>query len=120
MLATVQPALSQEQADTVASDSVKPRAWLAAIENVAITGAIMGYNNSVLSSSPFSKITFKSMERNLKEFDWWWDEDYMYTNTIEHPYHGAIYYLTARENGQGIGVSSLFALGGSLIWELLG
>lgn len=120
MLATVQPALSQEQADTVASDSVKPRAWLAAIENVAITSAIMGYNNSVLSSSPFSKITFKSMERNLKEFDWWWDEDYMYTNTIEHPYHGAIYYLTARENGQGIGVSSLFALGGSLIWEILG
>lgn len=114
------PVLSQEPADTVANDSVKPRAWLAAIENLGVTGLIVGYNNSVLSSSPFSKVTYASMKRNLTKFDWWWDEDYMYTNTIEHPYHGAIYYLTARENGQGIGTSSLFSVGGSLIWEIFG
>ena len=124
--ATVLPVLSQEPADTVVSDSVvvshtvKPRAWLAGIETVGVTGLLMSYNNSFLSSSPFSKITFKSMERNLKEFKWWWDEDYMYTNTVEHPYHGAIYYLTARENGQGMGTSALFSVGGSLIWELFG
>lgn len=114
------PVFSQESAGAVATDSVKPRAWLAAIENLGVTGLIVGYNNSVLSSSPFSKVTYASMKRNLTKFDWWWDEDYMYTNTIEHPYHGAIYYLTARENGQGIGKSSLFALGGSLVWELFG
>lgn len=124
--ATVLPVLSQEPADTVVSDSVKvshtvkPRAWLAAIENLGVTGLIVGYNNSVLSSSPFSKITFKSMKRNATEFEWWWDEDYMYTNTIEHPYHGAIYYLTARENGLGTGTSALFSLGSSLVWELFG
>jgi len=119
-LATVLPVLSQEQADTVASDSVKPRAWLAAIENIGVTGFIVGYNNSVLSSSPFSKVTYESMKRNLTEFKWWWDEDFMYTNTIEHPYHGSIYYLTARENGLGMGTSALFSVGGSLIWELFG
>lgn len=110
--------LLTDSATTGAADAVKKRAWLAGVETVGITSGIMYYNNSVLSSSPFSKVTFKSMERNLKEFKWWWDEDYMYTNTIEHPYHGAIYYLTARENGMGIGVSSLFSLGGSMLWEV--
>lgn len=114
------PVFAQEQFDSVARDSVKPRAWLAAIENIGVTGFIVGYNNSVLSSSPFSKVTFESMKRNIKEFKWWWDEDYMYTNTIEHPYHGAIYYLTARENGLGMGTSALFSVGGSLVWEMFG
>lgn len=114
------PVFSQETADTVATDSVKPRAWLASIETIGFTAGLMAYNNSVLSSSPFSKITFKSMKRNLQEFKWWWDEDYMYTNTIEHPYHGSVYYLTARENGLNIGTSALFATAGSLVWELFG
>lgn len=116
----VSPVPAQEYGDSVARDSVKPRAWLAAIENIGVTGLIMGYNNSVLSSSPFSKVTFSSMKHNLKDFKWWWDGDYMYTNTIEHPYHGSVYYLTARENGLGIGTSSIFAIGGSLVWELIG
>lgn len=119
-LVTVLPVLAQEQADTVASDSVKPRAWLAAIENIGVSGMIVGYNNSVLSSSPFSKVSLKSVKRNLTKFRWWWDEDYMYTNTVEHPYHGAIYYLTARENGLSLGISSLFSVAGSLSWELFG
>lgn len=119
-LVTVSSVSAQEKSDSVARDSVKPKAWLAAIETVGVTGLIVGYNNSILSSSPFSKVTFESMMCNAKEFKWWWDEDYMYTNTIEHPYHGAIYYLAARENGQNIAQSALFSVGGSLLWEFFG
>ena len=119
-LATVLPVSAQEQIDSVARDSVKTQTWLAAIETIGYNVGLAAYNNVALSSSPFSKITFKSMKRNIKEFKWWWDEDYMYTNTFEHPYQGSVYYLTARENGHSIGTSTLFSVGGCLMWELFG
>lgn len=120
LLTNALTASSKEPSDTAAIDSVKPRAWLAAVESVGLTGMLMVYNNVVLFNSPFAKVTIESTKRNLTEFKWWWDLDYMYTNTIEHPYHGSIYYLSARENGLGMGASSLFAVGGSLLWELVG
>ena len=106
--------------DSIAVDSVKKRPWTAAAEVIGITGLIIGYNNSVLSMTEWSKVSFESIKRNATEFKWWWDEDYFYTNTLEHPLHGYLYYASARENGLGIGTSAVYSAAGSLLWEIVG
>ncbi len=98
----------------------KKRPWLASADIVIVTGAIIGYNNSFMSGTPWSTVSMRSMVRNVKDFDWWWDNDYFFTNTFEHPYHGTLYYTAARANNLNILESSLFATGGSLLWELFG
>ncbi|MCC8197124.1 MAG: DUF3943 domain-containing protein [Tannerellaceae bacterium] len=47
-----------------------------------------------------------------------WDNDRMGTNMFLHPYHGSLYYNTARSNGYNYWQSGLFSLAGSTMWEL--
>jgi hypothetical protein len=49
-----------------------------------------------------------------------WDNDYFITNLFAHPYHGNLYYNSARSNGLSFWASTPFALGGSLMWEMFG
>ena len=119
-IALLLAAASVSADDSIAVDSVKKRPWTAAAEVIGITGLIIGYNNSVLSMTEWSKVSFESIKRNATEFKWWWDEDYFYTNTLEHPLHGYLYYASARENGLGIGTSAIYSAAGSLLWEIVG
>ncbi len=48
-----------------------------------------------------------------------WDTNQFTTNFIGHPYHGSIYFNSARTNGFNFYESILFTLGGSLMWEYL-
>jgi hypothetical protein len=59
---------------------------------------------------------------------WWsniqkgfeYDGDNFLTNNFAHPYHGNLYFNTARTNGYNFWESTPFALTGSLLWEYLG
>lgn len=42
------------------------------------------------------------------------------TNAFGHLYSGSLYYTAGRSNGYGFYSSTLFALGGSLMWEYIG
>ena len=63
--------------------------------------------------------TFKGFSQKIAdgpEFD----ANNFSTNVAGHIYSGSLYYTSARTNGYSFFESSLFALGGSLMWEYLG
>ena len=51
---------------------------------------------------------------------WLWDNNKFLNNQFSHPYHGSLYFNAGRANGYNFWESSLFAGGGSLMWELYG
>jgi len=51
---------------------------------------------------------------------WLWDNNKFLNNQFSHPYHGNLYFNAGRANGYNFWESSLFAGGGSLMWELYG
>lgn len=92
--------------------------WLAGLEIVGLNASIVAYNRIFRSEDGFSQIKMSDIRRNITHRHWWWDSDYFHTNAIEHPFHGSLYYLISRFNGMDAGVSSLYALGGSWMWEM--
>lgn len=106
------PTLAQET-----TDSTRKHPWWAAAEVTAVNGLIMAYDHLVIRE-PWYRVTMKDIKENVQLRNWWWDTDYYHTNAINHPYHGSLFYTAARDNGMTIGESSLYALAGSLVWEV--
>ena len=75
--------------------------------------------NYFIVHEPTSRISFKSVGKNLKPGSWDWDDGYFTTNQFAHPYHGGLYFNAFRSNGYSFGQSSLASFGGSLMWELV-
>jgi Domain of unknown function (DUF3943) len=90
--------------------------WIPITEVVGLHTTVCLVSNYILHNE-FAKISFKSVEQNFKT-GFVWDPDYFVTNYFAHPYNGSIYYNAARANGYNYYVSSVFAFGGSLTWEL--
>ena len=94
----------------------KPGIWLPAVEVFGFNAGLAAFNNYV-SDQSFAKISFESFVNNLKHgFEW--DSDVFTVNQFGHPYHGNLYFNTARSNGYSFLESAPFVLGGSLMWEL--
>lgn len=70
-----------------------------------------------IQKADFAYISIHTIKDNLKH-GFVWDNDQMGTNMFLHPYHGSLYYNSARSNGYGYWASGAFALGGSAMWEL--
>lgn len=49
-----------------------------------------------------------------------WDNDQFSTNQFAHPYHGSLYFNSARTHGLNFWESCPYVLGGSLMWEFWG
>ena len=94
--------------------------YLAAAGVAGINGLIMTYNWLFRRDEGFSHVTINTVQRNLTHKHWWWDEDYFRTNALEHPFHGSLFYLTARVGGMSVAESSLYTVGGSWMWEMVG
>ena len=83
---------------------------------------IFGFNMSVwafdryIRNADFARIDVNTIKKNLKH-NFVWDNDGMATNMFMHPYHGNLYFSSARSCGYNYWQSGLFALGGSLMWE---
>lgn len=99
-------------------DTVK-RPWLAAAEVAGLNVGLLAFDHYVLDAA-YAKVTMHTLTRNLKLQDWWWEHDLPYTNLLEHPYHGSLFYNAARANGMNFWASSAFSIGGSLMWEIAG
>jgi hypothetical protein len=74
------------------------------------------FNNYVTKSS-FAQISFKSVRHNL-DTGFVWDDDMFVTNQFGHPYHGGLFFNTARSSGYSFWESIPFSFGGSLMWEM--
>ena len=90
--------------------------WIPITEVIGLNAGI-GAFNAYASQSAFAKISFKTVATNL-EIGAVWDHDHFITNFFAHPYHGNLYFNTARSNGYSFWESVPFSLGGSLMWEM--
>lgn len=88
----------------------------AAVETFGLNIGVWSFNNYVMGAD-FAKIDWSTIKHNFKT-GFVWDNDKFSTNLFSHPYHGGLYFNTARANGVGFGWASAYAFGGSLMWEL--
>lgn len=70
-----------------------------------------------IRKADFAYINMHTIRDNVKH-GFVWDNDAMGTNMFMHPYHGNLYYNSARSNGYNYWQSGLFAFGGSFMWEM--
>lgn len=49
-----------------------------------------------------------------------WDDNHFSTNQLAHPYHGSMYFASARANGFDYWESTAFSFAGSAMWEYFG
>lgn len=86
-------------------------------------GKIIGFNMGLWAfdryalKADYAYINMHTIKKNLKH-GFVWDNDDLGNNMFLHPYHGSLYFNSARSNGYNYWESSLFALGGSSMWEL--
>ncbi|MDH6357517.1 DUF3943 domain-containing protein [Parabacteroides sp. PF5-9] len=70
-----------------------------------------------IQKGDFAYINGHTIKENFKH-GFIWDNDQMGTNMFLHPYHGSLYYNSARSNGYNYWQSGLFAFAGSWMWEM--
>lgn len=103
--------------DSVDISYYSKKDWLGAgVQVFGLNMAIWGFDRYALKSD-FAYISINTIKDNIKH-GFVWDNDQMGTNMFLHPYHGSLYYNSARSRGYGYWASGAFALGGSAMWEL--
>lgn len=68
-------------------------------------------------NADYARINLHTIKRNLTS-GFKWDNDNLGDNMFLHPYSGNLYFNAARSNGYNFWQSSMFAIGGSAMWEL--
>jgi hypothetical protein len=94
----------------------KKNGWGAAAQVFGLNMGVWGFDRYVLKSD-FAYIGFRSISDNIKG-GFYWDNDQIGTNMFLHPYHGSLYFNSARSRGFNYWMSGAYALGGSAMWEL--
>lgn len=94
----------------------KKNGWGAAAQIFTLNMSIWAFDRYIMKED-FAYIGFNSISDNLKK-GFYWDNDQIGTNMFLHPYHGSLYYNSARSRGFNYWESGVFALGGSAMWEL--
>ncbi len=95
---------------------MRKRPWKAALEAVGMNVGVWAFDRFVMNED-FAKISFESIGHNIKN-GFVWDNDQFSTNLFAHPYHGSLYFNSARTNGLNFWESAPYAFGGSLMWEI--
>ena len=87
------------------------------------TGEVVGMNlglwafDRFVQNGDYAYISWQTIKNNFSN-GFKWDDDYLPTNMFAHPYNGSLFYNAGRSNGFNFWQSSLFAFGGSAMWEL--
>lgn len=111
------PAVAPQKPDSIdIAYYSKKNGWGAAAQIFTFNMGVWGFDRYIRKAD-FAYISGKTMEKNLKH-GFVWDNDASGTNMFMHPYHGNLYYNSARSRGFGYWASGGFALGGSAMWEL--
>lgn len=94
-----------------------PKPLLAAGEVAGLNFGVWTFLHYV-GNAYYSYISWETVRDNLRD-GWEWDRSMYFVNFYHHPYHGYLYYSAGRANGLGFWGSSLCAIGGSLMWEVM-
>lgn len=85
------------------------------VESIGLNLALGAFNHYVMKSE-FADISWETVKHN-HELGWTTDADALTTNMFAHPFHGSIYYNTARSSGYNYWTSLGVAAIGSWQWE---
>lgn len=96
----------------------KPNLWRTGAMILAVNAFVQRWDAWVLNEE-FAQISAHSIRNNFKNA-FVWDNDNFNTNLFAHPYHGNLYYNSARSNGLSYWQSFPCAVAGSLMWEFFG
>jgi hypothetical protein len=105
---------AQQQAN--AGDARPPSFWQALSGVAAVNGLTWFYNWHVQRWA-WANVGTRSWWENLQA-GFAWDDDAFGANQIAHPYHGGLYFNSARASGYDFWGSTPFVAAGSLSWEL--
>jgi|GEM_PF-2865916 len=95
----------------------QPHFWWA-LGEVTLANAMDWLNHNLVLKAGWTHVSPKSWANNLTG-GLQWDYDPLEINNVTHPYSGSQYFNAARANGYGFWASGGFAMGGSVMWELL-
>ena len=121
-LAHSQFAIRQQVATPRAADSLdisfysQKKGLRAATMTFGINMGVWAFDRYIRKAD-FAYIDFHTIKDNIKH-GFVWDNDAMGTNMFMHPYHGSLYFNSARSNGYNYWQSGLYAFGGSFMWEM--
>lgn len=110
--------VAEQQSSMFAFDdpqNKKKHPWRAAAETFGINVGVQCFDRFVLNAD-YAQISLNSVWNNIKN-GFVWDNDQFSTNLFAHPYHGGLYFNSARSNGLGFWESAPYAFCGSLMWE---
>lgn len=107
--------LAAPEAARAAPSAGKKRFWAALGEGELFNLVVWSYNRFVRKAQ-FAYVSPSTWWANLSH-GWNFDQDSFQTNNFLHPYHGNLYFNSARANGYGFWESIPFAAFGSLFWE---
>lgn len=111
------PVVTPVSPDSIDVERLRHKAfWRAAAEVVGFNLGLWAYDRFI-EKGEYAYISWNSIKENFRHgFEW--DNDYLGTNMFAHPYSGSLYYNAGRSNGFNYWQSSLFAIGGSAMWEM--
>jgi hypothetical protein len=72
--------------------------------------------NRYIANAEFAHISVDTVTANF-EAGYGYDRDHFKTNQSSHPFHGSLFFNSARSNGYNFWESGAFALAGSFLWE---
>ncbi len=109
-----------QQADSLfafndSSQTIK-RPWRSAFQTAGLNVGVWAFDRYAMNAD-FAKISLHSIWKNIKT-GFVWDNDKFSTNLFAHPYHGNLYFNTARSNGLSFWESAPYSIAGSLMWEM--
>jgi len=123
--ATLQPlsgpsAAAPTLADTLPCPDCHPpiRFWAAAGELMLVQFIPWSYNHFA-RDAVWADVSFTTIKNNLS-YPWQWDDNAFVNNQFSHPYHGSLYFNSARTNGYSFWQSVPWPFVGSLMWETMG
>jgi hypothetical protein len=107
--------------DSLMFRPVEKSPLLAVVQTTGVNALVWSFNRFLRESgeNPGFRIGLNSWENNWKNgFEW--DDNSFMTNQFAHPYHGSLYFNSARSNGYDFWASTGFAFAGSFQWEYFG
>jgi hypothetical protein len=90
-----------------------------ALGQVTGVNAFVHFFDRIITNQDFAQTTLHTWGENFKN-GFVWDNDVFSTNLFMHPYHGNLYFNSARSQGLSFWESAPYAMIGSLQWEFLG
>jgi len=96
-----------------------PKRFWAAFGELMLMQLIPHTINYNLRGAVWAHVTPQSIKNNLS-YPWQWDDNQFLNNQFSHPYHGAMYFNSARTNGYDFWQSFAWPFVGSAMWEIAG